>query len=89
MRHGFQEPFEFVDEIIDNAAWVTTQADGATVYIYRASGRGKSYDIVVEGDDGIVSGESVITLKNIRIFIASLHEALAALSHSNVEARPA
>jgi len=36
-----------------------------------------------------IGGESVVTLKSIRIFIASLHEALAALSRSNVGARPA
>ena len=33
IRHGFQEPFEAVDAIIEQATHVTTQADGATVYI--------------------------------------------------------
>jgi len=56
MRHGFQEPFEAVDAIIEQATHVTTQADGAIVYIQRAGRRGRSYRMVIEGADGIVTG---------------------------------
>ena len=55
-RHGFPEPFPLVDEVIDHATHVATQADGATVYIQRAGRRGRSYHIVIEGEGGIVSG---------------------------------
>lgn len=56
VRHGFQAPFEAVDDIIDNATHVTTQADGATVYIQRTGRRGRSYNIVIQGEHGIVTG---------------------------------
>jgi hypothetical protein len=36
------------------------------VYIYRASGRGRSYDIVVEGDDGIVTGMRNLTRRELK-----------------------
>ncbi|HEX8704822.1 MAG TPA: hypothetical protein VF815_38675, partial [Myxococcaceae bacterium] len=39
-RHGFKEPFSQVDDIIENNTRTTTQADGATVYIQHAGGRG-------------------------------------------------
>ena len=55
IRHGFREPFELVDDIIENATHVTTQSDGATVYIQRARGRGRSFHIVVENDNRIVT----------------------------------
>ncbi|HYT93730.1 MAG TPA: hypothetical protein VEL76_33735 [Gemmataceae bacterium] len=55
-RHGFNEPFALVDDVIDNATRTTTQADGATVYIQRSGGRGKKYNVVIEGEEGIVTG---------------------------------
>jgi filamentous hemagglutinin len=56
IRHGFSEPFEVVDDIINHAMRITTQIDGATVYIQRADRRGKNYNIVIEGEDGIITG---------------------------------
>ncbi|NJK81025.1 MAG: hypothetical protein HC876_10210 [Chloroflexaceae bacterium] len=32
-RHGFQPPYAEIDYIIDDNSFVTTQADGAIVYI--------------------------------------------------------
>jgi filamentous hemagglutinin len=55
-RHGFQEPFGQVDDIIDHATHTTSQADGATVYIQRTGTRSRKYNIVIEGDEGIVTG---------------------------------
>jgi hypothetical protein len=55
-RHGFKEPFDQVDEIVDQATRVTTQADGATVYIQRAGTRSKRYNVIIEGVEGIVTG---------------------------------
>jgi filamentous hemagglutinin len=55
-RHGFDEPFNQVDEVIDNATRVSTQADGGQVHIRRVGQRGRKYDIVIEGDEGIVTG---------------------------------
>jgi filamentous hemagglutinin len=55
-RHGFREPFQDVDDVIDNFMRQTTQADGATVYIQRSKGRGRRYHIVIVGDEGIVTG---------------------------------
>ena len=45
-----------MDDIIENATHVATQADGARVYIQRTRGRGGSFHIVVESDDRIVTG---------------------------------
>lgn len=56
LRHGFQEPFDLVDDIIENCSRRTTQNDGATVYIQRATGRGRKYNIVIEAEEGIVTG---------------------------------
>ena len=56
VRHGFQEPFDGVDDIIDHATRMTTQTDGATVYIQRVGRRGRRYNIVIEGADGIITG---------------------------------
>lgn len=56
MRHGLREPFEVVDDIIDHATRITTQTDGATVYIQRTGRRGRNYNIVVEGENGIITG---------------------------------
>ena len=61
IRHGFQEPFDTVDAIIEQATHVTTQADGAIVYIQRAGRRGRSYHMVIEGADGIVTGMRNLT----------------------------
>jgi hypothetical protein len=55
-RHGFVEPFDQVDDIIDNATRSTMQADEATVHIQRAGGRGRMYNIVIVGANGIVTG---------------------------------
>jgi ABC-type sulfate transport system substrate-binding protein len=56
LRHGFQQPFDLVDNIIENYSRRTTQDDGATVYIQRVGGRTKRYNIVIEGTEGIVTG---------------------------------
>ena len=104
MRHGLREPFDPVDAIVDHATHVTTQADAAIVYVQRAGRRGRSYHVVIEGADGIVTGMLNLArqeLNNLgrnygvdpypcmdkrdtsqikRLFLASLHEALTALS---------
>lgn len=54
-RHGFSAPFGQIDDIIEHATRVAKQADGAMVYIQKAGPRGKRYNIVVEGDEGIVT----------------------------------
>lgn len=56
LRHGFSEPFDLVDEIVENYTYRTTQEDGATVYIQRSRGRRRLYNIVIVGDEGIVTG---------------------------------
>ena len=56
LRHGFREPFELVDDIVENYTRKTVQDDGATVYIQRVSGRKRSYNMVIEGEEGIVTG---------------------------------
>ena len=56
IRHSFSQPFEVVDDIIDHAMRITTQTDGAIVYIQRAGRRGRNYNIVVVGEDGIITG---------------------------------
>jgi hypothetical protein len=45
-----------LDDIIAGATYVTTQADGATVYIQRASGRKRTFHIVIESEQGVVTG---------------------------------
>ncbi len=52
-RHGVS--LEMIDNIMDNPSRTTTQDDGARVYIQRGEGRARSYNLVVEGDDGIVT----------------------------------
>jgi hypothetical protein len=32
IQHGFQQPFNLIDDIIDNASRVATQNDGANIY---------------------------------------------------------
>lgn len=54
LRHGFQEPFALVDNIIENYSRRAIQIDGATVYIQRTAGRARRYNIVVEGEEGMV-----------------------------------
>lgn len=56
LRHGFTEPFDLVDDIIDNYSRKTVQSDGATVYIQRTGERRKLYNVVIVGDEGIVTG---------------------------------
>ncbi len=51
-RHGLKEPFSQVDDIIENYTRTTTQADGATVYIQRAGGSGRSYNIAIVNEQG-------------------------------------
>ncbi len=53
--HGFRDLSE-VDDVIDNPTRVTTQRDGATVYIQRVGRRQRRYNIVIVGDRGIVTG---------------------------------
>jgi hypothetical protein len=60
-RHGFKEPFSQVDDIIENYIRTTTQADGATVYIQRAGGRGRSYNIAIVNEQG----EIVTAMRNL------------------------
>ncbi len=54
-RHGFRHLSE-VDNVIDNATRITTQSDGAIVYIQRVGRRRRTYNIVIVGDRGIVTG---------------------------------
>jgi filamentous hemagglutinin len=56
LRHDLLEPFDLIDDIIDNSSRRTTQSDGATVYIQRTQGRVRKYNIVIEGEEGIVLG---------------------------------
>ncbi|WP_437632439.1 DUF6531 domain-containing protein [Sorangium sp. So ce854] len=53
-RHGFREPYHQVDDIIDNPSRVRSQADGGIVYIQRASGRGRTYNMAVTNEQGHV-----------------------------------
>src|SRR5262249_52276498 len=55
-RHGFVEPYADVDAIIDGASRITTQRDGAKVYIKRAGGRQRTYSIAVVG-----AGNKIVT----------------------------
>lgn len=55
LRHGFREPFDLIDYIIDNPTHVVIQADGSRVYIQRASEKKRSYNLVIEGEEGIVT----------------------------------
>lgn len=66
LRHGFQEPFDLVDDIIENYSRRTTQDDGATVYIQRAAGRKRRYNIVIEGEEGIVTGLLNLTVRELQ-----------------------
>ena len=66
LRHGFQEPFDLVDDIIENYSRRTTQDDGATVYIQRAAGRKRRYNIVIEGEEGIVTGLLNLTARELQ-----------------------
>ena len=54
-RHGFRDLSE-VDDVIDNPTRITTQSDGATVYIQRVGRRRRTYNVVIVGDRGIVTG---------------------------------
>jgi filamentous hemagglutinin len=54
-RHGFRNLSE-VDDAIDNATRITTQRDGATVYIQRVGRRQRTYNVIIVGDRGIVTG---------------------------------
>jgi filamentous hemagglutinin len=56
VRHGFTEPFNLVDEIIDSPSYVVTQADGSTVYIQSLKSRGNRYNLIIVGEEGIVTG---------------------------------
>jgi filamentous hemagglutinin len=56
IRHGFQPPFDQVDDIIDHATRTTNQTDGAIVHIQRSGTRRKRYNIIIEGVEGIVTG---------------------------------
>ncbi|MCL1467722.1 hypothetical protein [Argonema galeatum] len=55
-RHGFPEPFDLVDDIIDNYSRRSVQSDGATVYIQRTGGKRRLYNVVIVGNEGIVTG---------------------------------
>lgn len=46
-RHKFKEPYSEVDNIIDNASRTTSQADGGTVYLQKAAGRGRKYNLAI------------------------------------------
>ena len=59
-RHGFST-LSLVDEIIDNYTRKTTQRDGATVYIQRTETRRRLYNIIIVGDEGIVTGMRNLT----------------------------
>jgi filamentous hemagglutinin len=66
IRHGFQEPFNLIDDIIDNASRVATQNDGASVYIRRVERRRRSYDIVIESDKGIITAMRHLTRRELK-----------------------
>jgi filamentous hemagglutinin len=51
-RHGFREPFDQVDDIIENFTRKTTQADGATVYIQRSNSGGRKYNLAILNEKG-------------------------------------
>ncbi|WP_225594830.1 hemagglutinin repeat-containing protein [Pseudomonas sp. PDM22] len=55
-RHGFKD-LQQVDDVINNSTHTITQLDGATVYVQKnGSGSKARYNIVVEGEGGIVTG---------------------------------
>ncbi len=66
LRHGFQEPFNLIDDIIDNYSRRITQSDDATVYIQRTQGRVRRYNIVIEGEEGIVTGLLNLTTRELQ-----------------------
>ena len=65
-RHGFRRLSE-VDEIIETATYQVRQADGAEVFL-RKVGRGRraTFDLVVEGTEGIVTGMQGLTRRALR-----------------------
>jgi hypothetical protein len=46
-RHKFKSPYKDVDDIVRNAQWHPTQADGAIVHLYRQPTRSKLYSMVI------------------------------------------
>jgi hypothetical protein len=66
-RHGFKAPFAEIDDIINQAQWAVKQTDGATVFINKMAGRGRSYRVVVQSADGtIVTGLKNLTPHELR-----------------------
>lgn len=59
-RHGFEEPYSKVDEIIDNASRQTSQEDGATVYIQ--ANRDGTYNIAIVNEQ---EGTVVTAMQNL------------------------
>ncbi|NWB29037.1 hypothetical protein [Pseudomonas gingeri] len=56
IRHGFKN-LQQVDDIVNNATHTITQLDGATVFVQKIGAGSKSrYNLVVEGENGIVTG---------------------------------
>jgi RHS repeat-associated protein len=64
-RHGFEEPFDDVDDIIDNATRTTQQADGANVYIKAFPGKRYAVAIVTH-DDALVTAIKDLTGSDLR-----------------------
>jgi hypothetical protein len=55
LRHGFAEPFDWVDDIIENYTHLTMQTDGAAVYIQRAGAGRRKYHIAIVSEDIIIT----------------------------------
>ena len=89
IRHGLQEPFNPVDAISESYVFVPLELGfqvQALAGELQAEDNGKfsvRFFVKVGESDAAchrvhIGGESVVILKNLRVFLASLHEALAA-----------
>ncbi len=65
-RHGFKD-LQQVDSIINNATHKIMQRDGATVFVQKTgSGSKARYNLVVEGERGIVTGMRNFTKQEVK-----------------------
>lgn len=65
-RHGFKS-LQQVDDIISNATHRISQSDGATAFVQKMGRGGKTrFNIVVEGERGIVTGMRNFTKQEVR-----------------------
>ena len=65
-RHGFSEPYNDVDNIIDNPSRVTQQSDGATVYIQLTNDNKYNIAIVNLQDNSLITAMQGLTKPEVR-----------------------